>query len=176
MFADSEFFPSAMDPARFYGTRVPPVDDSEDSCLSDSDSEYSPDLEPSAPTEESGSDPGAEFHHFCMAHSQAIVRCMQRGAVSSCLRCAACGRSCKGTPPAFLRVVLRRRDCKFFFFFSGGLHGPLVDRNTIRAFAFHIAAALFHSVAPLANCAGLSFYINPPLPFVDLLFSIEDYK
>lgn len=64
----------------------------------------------------------------------------------------------------------------FFFFFSGGLHGPLVDRNTIRAFAFHIAAALFHSVAPLANCAGLSFYINPPLPFVDPLFSIEDYK
>lgn len=65
---------------------------------------------------------------------------------------------------------------QIFFFFSGGLHGPLVDRNTIRAFAFHIAAALFHSVAPLANCAGLSFYINPPLPFVDLLFSIEDYK
>ncbi|KAH9371110.1 hypothetical protein HPB48_015675 [Haemaphysalis longicornis] len=45
-----------MDPARFYGTSVPPVDDSEDSCLSDSDSEYRPYLEPSAPTEESGSD------------------------------------------------------------------------------------------------------------------------
>lgn len=105
-----------MDPARFYGTRVPPVDDSEDSCLSDSDSEYSPDLEPSAPTEESGSDTGAQFQPFCMVHSQATVRCVRHGAVSSSLRRAACGRKCKRTPPAFLRIVLRQRASDFSFF------------------------------------------------------------
>ncbi|KAH8038453.1 hypothetical protein HPB51_001568 [Rhipicephalus microplus] len=45
---------SMMDSRRFYGIRVPPVEDSEDSCLSDSDSDYSPDTEDAAPADHSG--------------------------------------------------------------------------------------------------------------------------
>nr|XP_054919907.1 uncharacterized protein LOC126516557 isoform X2 [Dermacentor andersoni] len=43
-----------MDTRRFYGIRVPPVEESEDSCLSDSDSEYSPDTVHAAPSDQSG--------------------------------------------------------------------------------------------------------------------------
>ncbi|KAL3187662.1 hypothetical protein MRX96_024701 [Rhipicephalus microplus] len=43
-----------MDSRRFYGIRVPPVGDSEDSCLSDSDSDYNPDTEDAAPADQSG--------------------------------------------------------------------------------------------------------------------------
>ncbi|KAL3223997.1 hypothetical protein MRX96_027064 [Rhipicephalus microplus] len=43
-----------MDSRRFYKIRVPPVEDSEDSCLSDSDSDYSPDTEDAARADQSG--------------------------------------------------------------------------------------------------------------------------
>ncbi|KAH8026442.1 hypothetical protein HPB51_020426 [Rhipicephalus microplus] len=43
-----------MDSRRFYGIRVPPVEDSEDSCLSHSDSDYSPDTEDAARADQSG--------------------------------------------------------------------------------------------------------------------------
>nr|XP_037284982.1 piggyBac transposable element-derived protein 3-like [Rhipicephalus microplus] len=42
-----------MDSRRFYGIRVPPVEDSEDSCLSDSDTDYSLDAEDAAPADQS---------------------------------------------------------------------------------------------------------------------------
>lgn len=73
-----------MDPARFYGIRVPPVDDSEDSCLSDSDSEYSPHQEHAAPADQSGqygSDTGAQLLLFRLAYSHAPVQRAPRAAL-----------------------------------------------------------------------------------------------
>lgn len=58
----SDCFYFKMDPKGFYGVRVPPAEESEDSCLSDSDTdEYSPSTYFALPTEESDSETGEQW-------------------------------------------------------------------------------------------------------------------
>ncbi|CAN7984556.1 unnamed protein product [Ixodes hexagonus] len=115
-----------MDPKGFYGVRVPPADESEDSCLSDSDTEYSPGTHSAPSTEEtdSGTDIDEDESN---EPSSSIPRSVLWKRESEPRSCHPSWEDSLPDPPAETKAPIGY----FCYFFDDGVLGLITEQSNL---------------------------------------------
>ncbi|KAG0418784.1 hypothetical protein HPB47_004596 [Ixodes persulcatus] len=161
----SDCFYFKMDPKGFYGVRVPPAEESEDSCLSDSDTdEYSPSTYFALPTEESDSETVSSwlmYRRDCDAlavpKKEQLDLLMFKASVASCLSHHRHPNTSMSPPPPHRKSNHRKR-------LTAGHHSQVPPPVALRE---------YHAADSMRNSARARYSRRPSAALLTLLTITE---